>query len=50
LSRLELRARWVFAFAAFALTALPGCWEQWSEAWFPQMKWQHAVQAFESTN
>jgi mono/diheme cytochrome c family protein len=50
LSRLELRARWVFAFAAFALTALPGCWEQWSEAWFPQMKWQQAVQAFESTN
>jgi mono/diheme cytochrome c family protein len=50
LSRLELRARWVFAFAAFALTALPGCWEQWSETWFPQMKWQQAVQAFESTN
>jgi mono/diheme cytochrome c family protein len=24
-----------------------GCWEQWSEAWFPQMKWQKAVQAFE---
>ena len=50
MSRLELRARWVFAFAAFALTALPGCWEQWSESWFPQMKWQKAVQAFESTN
>lgn len=26
---------------------LPGCWEQWSESWFPQMKWQKAVQAFE---
>ena len=24
-----------------------GCWEQWSESWFPQMKWQKAVQAFE---
>lgn len=24
-----------------------GCWEQWSEDWFPQMKWQKAVQAFE---
>jgi mono/diheme cytochrome c family protein len=50
LSRLELRARWIFAFAAFALTALPGCWEQWSETWFPQMKWQKAVQAYEATN
>ena len=24
-----------------------GCWEQWSEAWWPQMKWQKAIQAFE---
>jgi mono/diheme cytochrome c family protein len=24
-----------------------GCWEQWSEDWFPQMKWQKAVGAFE---
>lgn len=31
-----------------SLTTLPGCWEQWSEAWFPQMKWQKAVQAFEA--
>jgi mono/diheme cytochrome c family protein len=23
------------------------CWEQWSEEWFPQMKWQKAIQAFE---
>ena len=34
-----------------ALTSLlffgSGCWEQWSEEWFPQMKWQKAVQAFE---
>jgi mono/diheme cytochrome c family protein len=26
-----------------------GCWEQWSNDWFPQMKWQPAVQAFERT-
>jgi cytochrome c553 len=26
-----------------------GCWEQWSNDWFPQMKWQKAVQAFERT-
>ena len=24
-----------------------GCWEQWSEEWWPQMKWQKAVQAYE---
>jgi mono/diheme cytochrome c family protein len=24
-----------------------GCWEQWSVDWFPQMKWQKAVQAYE---
>jgi len=30
-----------------ALAILPGCWEQWSEGWFPQMKWQKAVQAYE---
>lgn len=28
-------------------TASLGCWEQWSEEWFPQMKWQKAVQPFE---
>ena len=26
------------------------CWEQWSETWFPQMKWQKAVQAFEDVD
>jgi hypothetical protein len=25
------------------------CWEQWSVAWWPQMKWQKTVQAFEDT-
>jgi len=34
----------VFAAAAVAST---GCWEQWSNSWWPQMKWQKAVQAFE---
>ena len=29
------------------LVGLPGCWEQVSVEWFPQMKWQEAVQAFE---
>ncbi len=24
-----------------------GCWEQWSNEWWPQMKWQPAVQAYE---
>jgi mono/diheme cytochrome c family protein len=33
--------------AGLSLSVLPGCWEQWSEAWFPQMKWQKSVQAFE---
>ena len=33
--------------ALLSLTTLTGCWEQWSESWFPQMKWQKAVQAFE---
>ena len=26
-----------------------GCWEQWSVDWWPQMKWQLAVQAYEDT-
>jgi mono/diheme cytochrome c family protein len=26
-----------------------GCWEQWSNEWWPQMKWQPTVQAFERT-
>jgi len=31
----------------FVLVTTTGCWEQWSEEWFPQMKWQKAVQAYE---
>jgi hypothetical protein len=30
-----------------AVVGLPGCWEQVSVEWFPMMKWQKAVQAFE---
>jgi mono/diheme cytochrome c family protein len=45
------RRRRVAAFqaAVFAAAALgsTGCWEQWSNTWWPQMKWQRAVQAFE---
>ncbi len=39
--------RSLFALVAISLTAMVGCWEQWSNDWFPQMKWQKAVQAFE---
>ncbi len=36
-----------FAFLLLLTSGSVGCWEQWSESWFPQMKWQKAVQAFE---
>ena len=32
---------------AIALTTSIGCWEQWSDTWFPQMKRQKSIQAFE---
>lgn len=32
---------------AFFFLTQTGCWEQVSVEWFPQMKWQLAVQAFE---
>jgi mono/diheme cytochrome c family protein len=41
------RSRTYFLLLALALTGSLGCWEQWSNTWFPQMKWQPAVQAFE---
>ena len=43
-------SRGLFATLALLLTGSLGCWEQWSESWFPQMKWQKAVQAFERLN
>jgi len=33
-----------------AILGAPGCWEQVSPEWFPQMKWQLAVQAFEKND
>ncbi len=33
----------------FIVFTTTGCWEQWSQAWFPQMKRQPVVQAFEYT-
>jgi mono/diheme cytochrome c family protein len=42
------RARTWVLLVALLLTGSIGCWEQWSNAWFPQMKWQPAVQAYES--
>jgi mono/diheme cytochrome c family protein len=38
----------MFLFTALLLCGAMGCWEQWSDTWFPQMKRQKAVQAFES--
>jgi mono/diheme cytochrome c family protein len=39
------------AAAGIAVTVLTtGCWEQWSVTWWPQMKWQKAVQAYEETD
>lgn len=43
-------SRGLFTALALALTTSLGCWEQWSNDWFPQMKWQPAVQAFEVVN
>lgn len=40
-------SRSLFTLVALALTSMVGCWEQWSNDWFPQMKWQKAVQAYE---
>ena len=39
--------RSLFALVVSLLAGTLGCWEQWSNDWFPQMKWQPAVQAFE---
>ena len=43
-------SRSFFVATAMLLTMSVGCWEQWSEDWFPQMKWQKATQAFESVH
>jgi mono/diheme cytochrome c family protein len=43
----NLSARRLFSICLLLLTISLGCWEQWSVEWFPQMKWQKAVQPFE---
>jgi len=43
----HLRADLLFALSLVLVSGNVACWEQWSEEWFPQMKWQKAVQAFE---
>ena len=43
------RPRSATVLAVLAVVGSLGCWEQWSNDWFPQMKWQPAVQAFERT-
>jgi mono/diheme cytochrome c family protein len=37
----------LFALVLLLTTGSFGCWEQWSETWWPQMKWQKAIQAYE---
>jgi mono/diheme cytochrome c family protein len=37
----------LFALVLLLMTSSFGCWEQWSEDWWPQMKWQKAIQAYE---
>jgi mono/diheme cytochrome c family protein len=40
-------ARVLFLLSLAVASGNVACWEQWSEDWFPQMKWQKAIQAFE---
>lgn len=47
-SRVHSVGRALFIATALMLCGAVGCWEQWSDSWFPQMKRQKAVQAFES--
>ena len=41
-------SRGFFVLTTLLLTTQVGCWEQWSDTWFPQMKRQKAIQAFEA--
>ncbi len=45
--RTQRLSRSLSVLIALSLTTMVGCWEQWSNDWFPQMKWQKAVQAYE---
>ncbi len=46
-SRSARLARQLFALVILTSTGSLGCWEQWSVDWFPQMKWQKSIQAYE---
>ena len=46
-ARARSAPRAVALLSLLSLCGSLGCWEQWSNDWFPQMKWQKAVQAFE---
>jgi len=50
LSSRNRRMRDLYVLGALLLTTSVGCWEQWSNAWFPQMKWQISVHPFRSTD
>lgn len=43
-------SRTLWTLTALSLPFMVGCWEQWSDTWFPQMKRQKANQAFEIVN
>jgi mono/diheme cytochrome c family protein len=43
----RIRTQGLCVLCLLLLTGALGCWEQWSVEWFPQMKWQSAVQPFE---
>ncbi|MDH3521096.1 MAG: cytochrome c [Myxococcales bacterium] len=48
-SRSEVRrSQALFVLTTLLLTTQVGCWEQWSDSWFPQMKRQKSVQAYEA--
>jgi mono/diheme cytochrome c family protein len=44
--RLLRRSQALFALLLLTTSSF-GCWEQWSEEWWPQMKWQKAIQAYQ---
>jgi len=47
-SRTRKIGKTLFLATALLLCGAMGCWEQWSDTWFPQMKRQKAIQAFET--
>lgn len=49
-SRAPIRSRGLAAVAVLLFAGPIGCWEQWTNDWWPQMKRQPAVQAYEAVN